>query len=78
MTEFKFDPEPLQPYPFVLLPLRLNRDAGAQGHRLSRLEGALGCQGQVTSSVSPSMEVNGSGSFLHRHVPLIRISKVLV
>lgn len=46
MTEFKLDPEPLQPYPFVLLPLRLSRVAGAQGHRLSELEGALGYQGR--------------------------------
>ena len=77
MTEFKLDPEPLQPYPFVLLPLRLSRDAGAQGHRLSELEGAMGCQGRVTRAVSPSIEVNRSGSFQHRCVPLTRISKVL-
>lgn len=54
MTELKLDPEPLWPYPFVLLPPRLSRDAGAQGHRLSELEGAWGCQEQMTSSVSPS------------------------
>lgn len=69
---FELDPEPVDCYPFILLPPSeaLRQRVGAQGHGISKLERAFGKPGWVSSCLSFSKPGDKTGVWAMSEAPL--------